>query len=71
MLANKEGSKRFKKKNRQVHQFWTFKEKIFVPKKGRAPMIKWYHESLQHAGPERIARTIRQHFEWPGSVEQI
>ena len=34
-------------------------------------MVEWYRENLQHAGPERTAKTIRQHFNWPGAVEQI
>ena len=71
MLAEKEGNKRFKKENRQGHQLWTFKGKVFVPRAARAPMVEWCHEKLQHAGPERTMKTIRQHFEWPGSVDQV
>ena len=34
-------------------------------------MIKWYHEGLQHSGPERTTSTLRLHFEWPGVVEDV
>ena len=52
-------------------EIWTVHGKVFVSKKGRVPLITWYHESLHHAGPERTAKTLRQHFDWPGAVEDI
>ena len=71
MIAEKKGGKRFKKDDRQGLKLWTYEDKIFVPKEARAPMIEWYHENLQHAGSERTAKTMRQHFNWPGAVEHI
>ena len=63
MQTKREGKDRFTRKVIQGHNLWTFNDKIFVPKHARAPMVEWYHESLQHAGSERTAKTIRQHFE--------
>ena len=34
-------------------------------------MISWYHESLHHAGVQRTSSTLRQHFDWPGAVEDV
>ena len=52
-------------------KLWTIDGKIFVPKTGRPDMIKWYHDGLQHSGPERTSSTLRLHFEWPGVVEDV
>ena len=50
---------------------YTIKGKVFVPKKGREPVVQWYHESLQHSGPERTSSTLRAHFDWPGAAEEV
>ena len=42
---------------------WTVHSKVFVSKKGRSPLITWYHDSLHHDDLERTARTLRQHFD--------
>ena len=52
-------------------KLWTINGKVFVPKEGRPDMLTWYHEGLQHSGPERTSSTLRLHFEWPGVVEDI
>ena len=50
---------------------FTFNSKVFVPRKGRKPMIQWYHESLQHSGAERTSSTMRTHFDWHGAAEEV
>ena len=71
MVTLGRNDKRFQKENRQGYTLWTYNDKIFVPKKARAPMVEWYHEDLRHTGTKRTASTLRQYFDWPGAVEQI
>ena len=55
----------------QGTESWTYNGTIFIPKAARAGMVEWFHENLQHTGAERTAKLMRQHFDWPGSVEHI
>ena len=38
------------------------KDKIFLPKTSFPQILKWYHESLNHPGPERTFQTISSVF---------
>ena len=62
-----------KYKNRFVSgvNLWTMNNKVYVAKECRQPLITWYHENLHHSGPQRTSSTLRQHFNWPGAVEDI
>ena len=49
-----------------VHQ-----NKIVIPKELRTSLVRWYHDSLVHAGASRMIATIRAHFYWPGMDREI
>ena len=71
LLRDRKNSKVYQEDMVNGIKLWTVNKRVYVPKEGREPLIQWYHENLQHAGPDRTALTMRQHFEWPGMVEQI
>ena len=49
----RKGGKRFKTTDHKGHDLWTYEGIFFVSNNVRAPMVEWYHENLQHPGPER------------------
>ena len=47
------------------------KRKIFIPKKLREPLIKWYHEAFMHPGQSRMEESVLRYFTWPGCTVDI
>ena len=77
MLRNKNSGEKFRKVSVQNIRLWTIKnshsegQRVFVPAKARGGIITWFHQNLHHVGAERTEKTIRQHFAWPGLVDQV
>ena len=71
MTKNKRCKQKIEKLWFQDLKLWHINKKVYVPKAGRERMIEWYHSNLQHAGSERTATTMRQHFDWPGAKSEV
>ena len=47
------------------------KSRIIVPQALTKRLLEWYHTNLVHPGVERLYNTLRQHFIWPKTLEEI
>jgi len=49
----------------------TGQTRIAVPVKLTHRLVSWNHNVLVHPGVERLHNTLRQHYTWPGMLQQI
>ena len=49
----------------------TYKDLIWVPPQKMNHIVKWYHNSLLHAGMTRLIKMIGTHFGWPGLQKDV
>jgi Integrase zinc binding domain len=53
------------------HNVILFKNKIYIPKTLRKPILKSYHMALQHPGIQQTERTISSHLVLPGLSKDV